>query len=498
MRFRRVTWLAATTLASLICLSCGQIYRPVVIPTTITPPNPASYHAIFAVNTNAPFNFGTGTEIDVSGDAEIGTDNVGVNPTHAAILPNFSRVFIANSGSLYAGQSDSITAFAPAVDVTSATGLGPAQTFSLPAGSLPVFLNTSQNNAMFVANYGTNSVSELSAQTNALTLTGAAGANPVAMAETPNGQNLYVANQGDNTVSNLSPVDLSTQATIQVGNTPAWIVSRVDGQRVYVITQGDGNLYTINTVTNAVISVQSVGGAGANYAFYDTSHNRLYVTNPTAGTVSVFDATTDPPTPLVTVTIPSPPIASNTLITTNCTTYTCTYGPVTPTAVSALGDGTRFYVASYVVGNATSSSNPTTCPDTNVTASGCIIPQVTVFDANTFAVKTTVFPLLNSYSTAQPFAVAPIASCAPVFPYTPASTRFRMSAAAAADSSNVYASVCDGGFVAVVQTNTNTVAVNGNVPDTLVTDLLAPFGAGPPASNGQPSLQTPVFLLAGQ
>src|SRR4029077_2322513 len=108
-----------------------------------------------------------------------------------------------------------------------------------------------------------------------------------------------------------------------------------------------------------------------------------YVTNPTAGSVYVFSAASDPPTPLGSATgainISAPPIPANTP---PCTVSACSYNSVTPVSVTALPDGSRFYVASYVTA---ASGSP--CPDPNVAATGCVIPQVTVFDAGSFAVK---------------------------------------------------------------------------------------------------------------
>jgi len=283
MRFRRVGGLTAIVAAMIICISCGQIYRPVVIPISVVPPNSQGFHQIFSVNVNVPFNFGSAMQIDVSGDSEIGAAFMGVNPTHGAILPNDSRVFIANAGSQDNFDADSVMSFFPATDSRIATGLGTPTVYSLPFGSLPVFINTAQNNAVFVANYGTNSVNEINPATNAIIpLTGIVGSHPIAMAETPNALNLYVADEGDNTVYNLSPIDLSTQAIIpNVGNTPTWIVSRIDGQRVYVVTQGDGNLYTINTTTNAIMSTQRTNAPGAKPF--------------NAGKCAVFTATKSPP-----------------------------------------------------------------------------------------------------------------------------------------------------------------------------------------------------------
>jgi len=608
MSLRRVGWVAAIALATLLELSCGQVYRPVVIPIDVVPPSSQNFHAVFGISANVPFTPGTALQIDVSGDSDLGQANMGMNPTHAAILPNNSRVFVASAGSLFPGDADVVTAFFPAGDSSVATGLGTTTTFTLPnvgpnqsagvlsisesgnvvtmtisapllnaqVGSgivvsgviipgtgvanpagydgnfsissvsangttiqfsdpiaglaaistpsgtatipvplfcsyLPDFVATAQNNAVFVANYGveaaqnshctigsTDSVMELSAVNNTISNTVylPAGSHPVAMVETPNTQNLYVLNQATNSVFDLSPTDLSTLATIPVGNTPTWAVARPDSQRVYVVTQGDGELYTINTATNTVLagSPQAVGGAGANFVLYDTSLNRLYVTNPTAGAVYVFDATQDPPAPLGSptgaVSIPLPSV---------CSSASCS--PVAPVSVAALQDGSRFYVASYAT-----AATGVPCPDPTQTAAGCVIPQVTVFDALSLTVKTTIFPLLppvvtvsgTTSTTTYPYALAPTPFCAPAFPYTPAAARFRMFAAAAVGSTRVYASLCDSGNVAIISTTTSTTATGGtNTPDVLEGDLPAPFSAAAVPS-GEPAPQNPIFLLTGQ
>ena len=113
MSLRRVGWVAAIALATLLEISCGQVYRPVVIPIDVVPPNPGSFHAVFGIATNLPFNPGTAMQIDVSGDSNIGQANMGINPTHAAVLPNNSRVFVASAGSIFPGEADSVIAFTP-------------------------------------------------------------------------------------------------------------------------------------------------------------------------------------------------------------------------------------------------------------------------------------------------------------------------------------------------------------------------------------------------
>ena len=132
MSFRRVVGLAATVLGTLLWMSCGEVYRPVVIPIANNPPNPANFHQVFGISTNVQSNFGTAQQYDVSGDSIIGAANMGINPTHAAILPNNARVFVTSAGSITVGDSDIITAFTPAVDSTTASGLGNPITFTLP------------------------------------------------------------------------------------------------------------------------------------------------------------------------------------------------------------------------------------------------------------------------------------------------------------------------------------------------------------------------------
>jgi hypothetical protein len=583
MSLRRVGGIAAIALATLITISCGQVYRPVVIPINITPPNSQNFHEVFAINTNIQANPGTAMQIDVSGDSDIGQENMGISPTHMAILPNDSQVFVASAGSLFAGQSDVITAFAPA---RSAPGLGPPTIFTYPntgagpsstitaisetgstvtvtlsppglagasagallaiasvsiggyngtfpisqiasptsiqyqnptaglasltapvggfigTASLPVtcsylpdYVATTQSSAVFVANYGveagtncnlasTDSVAMITPTASAITniqyLPG--GAHPIAMAETPDALNLYVMNQGNNTVSDLSPIDLSTLATISIPASPLWAVARSDSHRVYVLTQA-GTVVPIDPASNTILpsATNLSAGAGANFILYDPNLNRLYVTNPgtsnpTDAAVYIFGTTggtdlsgnpNDTPTLLNVISMaPGSALCPGA---SGCS----------PVSVAALPNGTRFYVASY--------ENEPACSDPNVgTSVPCMIPMLTVFDALSMTAKTSGSTLLSPPTSlslltsplfsATQYAVPPVASCVPAATYTPGTTRFRMFTTASADSSHVYVSICDAGTVADVATNTTTIATGTNTPDTLITDLLAPFG----------------------
>jgi YVTN family beta-propeller protein len=536
MRVGRLGRFAAMVFLILFWAGCGQVYRPVVIPCSVggvpgcpveTNPTPANFHAVFGLSTNIANYPGAAMQIDVAGDSLIGetpanqpsAPNLGDNPTHMATLPNNSRVFVASAGSalpVTGGQCgvaagcdiDVVSSFTPAFQSTLATGLGAVNTINLPTGSQPVFLNTTQNNELFVANFGTNSLSAINTNTDSVINTVPVGINPVSLAETPNAFKVYVANQGDNTVSTLSPVDLSNNTQNGLvsgfdGMTPVWVVARGDSQKVYVLTQGDGQLVTIDVATDTVTSSLSVG-VGANFMFYDPNLNRIYVPNPATGTVSVFSTSggaNDTPSLL------APPLAIPGL--SGATMPACaTCGPVIPVSVTALLDGSRFYVASYQIA--------ATCPDPNVTVSPCFIPSVTVFDANSLALKyptaTSSNPTLPTMLllTAPPFAVnsasqyqyavPPVTSCAAPPLYSPTSTRFRVFTVASEDSSRVYVSMCDAGAIAVINTTNSNTNNTGTPlpPDSLVANLPAAYSAGPAVANGFPAFQNATFLLMGQ
>jgi DNA-binding beta-propeller fold protein YncE len=486
MSLKQVCQLATIVLPIALWAACGQVYRPVVLPCSLgglpdcpieTPPSPTAFHAVYGISLNVPNYPGNAMQIDVGGDSIIGetpssdpsAPNIGDNPTHAAMLPNDSEVFVASAASLVPGGIDQISSFTPAVPSSTGTGLGPVSNIQLPTGSLPVFLNTTENGNIYVANFGTNSVGKINISANALIYTGAVGMNPVAMAEIPDAQKLYVANQEDNSISDVNPLDLSsTLVPGFTGTTPVWIVARNDSQKVYALAQGNGQLVTIDAATDTVTSSLPVG-IGANYIFYDPILNRLYVTNPVTSTLYVFSdsgGANDTPALLKSIAFTAGSVP-------------CPSG-CSPSSVTALADGSRFYVASYEMAAA--------CPDPLAgTAGACVIPSVAVFNAPDFTLKTTLTLLTDPPFTANPttsqyqYAVPALSACAPAIPpatYSPSTVRFRVFTAAATDSSRVYASMCDAGAIAVINTldnNANNPTNTSTPADTLITDLPAAF-----------------------
>jgi YVTN family beta-propeller protein len=378
------------------------------------------------ISGNGNNNPGASTTIDVSGDSAISQSTVGVKPMYAALTTSSTSVFVANSA------EDTVSEFSP----SSAT---PVNTISLPKGSAPNFVASTESATVYVSNFGNGTVAAVSTANNAVTNTIAVGGSPVSMAEIPNGQKLYVANAataaGNGSVVSINTIDKSANPPVVASKaapwvSPLWVVSRSDGQRVYVLDKGSGFVSAIDTDFDTVVGTPASVGVGADFMAYDPTLNRLYVTNPTTNSVVVLSATTDALTAM-------------------------TASVANPISVAALPDGTRAYVGSAVV--------------TTSTTGSVVSSKITVLNAADLTVKTTI-PLTS---------VAPAPGC-------PSKTWSELSMAAAADSSRVYVGNCDAGNTAIIQTSN----------DTLVLEMPAPFGAfSPPAT--KPPLQNPVFVLAG-
>src|ERR1700730_11663368 len=192
-------WRGARVLGILVlCLigaSCGDQFRPVAIPITPPPPDPQSFHFVLVLSDNGLHDPGASSRLDVSGDSNLGVAQLGLGPAHAVLIPNANRVYVANT-------SEASLSSSPPATATSVT------TTSLPAGSNPVFVDTTDNGTVYVANFGNNTVAAVSTATNVvLSPLITVGNHPVAWAEPPDQKRFYAVNQGDNTVTSISLVD---------------------------------------------------------------------------------------------------------------------------------------------------------------------------------------------------------------------------------------------------------------------------------------------------
>ncbi len=402
---------AVVLLLMLVCLSCGETYRPVATPIIPSLPNPGFSHLAMVISGNGTNNPGASTSIDVSGDTAVSRSTVGLVPVHAAVVLNGTRVYVANR------LDDTVSAFSP----SSAT---PVSTISLPAGSAPSFVATTEFTALYVANSGNNTVSAILMSNNVLEppIYGIpVGVNPVSLAETPSQVKLYVACRGNGvsggSVTSINTSDRSVNPPISNATwvSPVSVAARSDSDRVYVLDEGSGLVSAIDTGSDTLVNSVSVG-VGANFMLYDPTRNRLYISNPAQNTVTYLEASSDA-LPAVVI-----PIAN-------------------PVSVAALPDGSRVYISSASV------------------SGGNVSSQVTVVNASGGNARTTI-PLTTVKQVC-------------------ASNPSELSMAASADSSRVYVGNCDAGNIADIQTLSDTLLLQMPAPQSATFSDGAPLPQNP-------------------
>jgi hypothetical protein len=473
--------LAGILFLGLICISCGDTYRPTIIPNPVPTPDPKNFHAVIAVNQNSPFYPGTGMQLDVSGDSNSGVTKVAMGPVHAAVIN--SRIWVANS------LSNSVSVFSPAI---SGGTIGASTNVNLPAGFSPVFVHSTESATMYVANATSPDPNAAAGTVDAINTAGASvvttvitvGINPVAMAETPNGRELYVVNQREvglpaGSVTHIHTVDKTKEpASVAVGSLPTLAYARSDNQKIFVLNQGSGTITTINTLDDSIAGTVPAD-AGANFMIYDSHLNRLYVTSST-GSLFVYDAA--PSTPLDPL-MQIPVLLKQIIVPGAGDCAQCV-----PVSVAALPDGTRVYV-----GSAFETTDSTKCVQVvGALPVNCYLTQITVIDAASLTIKTGSATAPNPFPVPTPSAT--VLAGAPVLAQAGcATTRFRLSVVPASDSSRVFLAACDAGGVSTINT----------ASDTYVVTLPAPVSAFPPIQTDpnvppQPPRQSPVFLLTGQ
>jgi hypothetical protein len=275
----------------------------------------------------------------------------------------------------------------------------------------------------------------------------------------------------------ISTVNNTVTQTISpaVGAVPVWVIAKSDSTRVYVL-DASGIIYDciVATTVSCSPTATSNAGAGSNFLTFDPTLNRLYVTNPTNSEIAILLASADPPKLLNTINLSTAAAA----VCSGCS----------PVSVTALGDGSRAYVAAYQFSPG--------CTDSSGNAVNCVNTLVAVIDGPSAMLKSMIAGI-GSGAALSTTSCGPGSGPAPSL-WQPGTARFRVSIAASGGGSNsnfkVYVGQCDASSIAVI----NTYPVNGSLADTYSgVSLNAPLSSFPPLSGGVPPPQNPVFLLAG-
>lgn len=342
-RFRALWLFVCTAALLLLAMGCNDTLRQFITPIPAPTGDPGALSHAIILSTNpvasAP---GSDMHIDVSGDSAVGVVPLGINPVFIGKSTN--RVFTINQGDTTTPPTVSIyIALLP----QSATVI----TATLPSSAVkPVAGSTSSAGNIFIANSGSNDVSVISGTVLAVTVPSIpVGTEPVMIAGNSSNNKIFVVNHnngGAGSVTEISTIDNTViKPSIAVGSAPIWAVMSTDGLFVFVVNQGDGTVTVIDASTDAVLPCAAADpncvsgaikvGTSPNFAFYEPTLKRVYVSNTGSQTISVIRAdnvsAANPPSKLTDITVSG-----------------------NPTSVTALSNGSKAYVA---VGNCPAGTN---------------------------------------------------------------------------------------------------------------------------------------------
>jgi YVTN family beta-propeller protein len=367
-RFRALWLFVCTAIFVMLAVGCNDTLRQFIVPVPAPTGNPAPLSHAVTLSTNpGPLANGSDMDIDVSGDSSAGVVTVGPNPVFLGKAG--ARAFTINSGDASTPPTISVyTALLPQSAIVN--------TVTLPPTSLgPVAGTTSSAGNIYIANSGSNTVDVISGSVLAVTATVPVGTHPVMIAGNASNNKIFVVNQGSNNVTEISTIDNTVVKTIAVGAQPVWGVMSADGLFVFIVNQGDGTVSVIDAsldiilpcdantascLANNSIKVGTTAAPSPNFAFYESTLRRVYVSNAGENSISVikangFDLGSNPqvlPAKLADV-----PLSGQ------------------PTSVTALADGTKAYAA---LGNCPAGVNHTNILSV---APSCTGNQVSVIDA---------------------------------------------------------------------------------------------------------------------
>lgn len=322
---RRRARLCSLVILSIILAGCSQTFRQIAIPLPTQTGDPAPLNRALFATTDGISRPGAVTFVDVSGDTNVGQVQVGNNPVQIGLTFGGGRAITPNTG------DNTATSFQTGITTPTVN----ATSLPVPPPPIPVFAHSRQNGKFYIALSG---LGELGVVDSSLALVKEVPlggcVNPVAISQVPNGGLIYVACKGGGGVAVVTPNDniLLPAVTAYSGSTPVWIDTSSDGKYTFVANQGSNTVSVICTSTditvcpigNKEITAPGVGGAPS-FLKYDTHSQRVYVAG--AGFVSIIDASGTVPTfALVNASTPTLSFSGNTWVT-------------------ALQDGTRFYVS---------------------------------------------------------------------------------------------------------------------------------------------------------
>ncbi len=139
---------------------------------------------------------------------------------------------------------------------------------------------------LFVADWGSDNVSVLSATNGSLLATVPVGEGPYGIDYDSAVGELFVADQYSNAVSVISDASDRVVATIPVGDSPEAVAVDLGRGEVYVANNGSDNVSVLSVLSNKVVATVAVG-SDPDAVAYDSGTGELFVANWGSNSVSV-------------------------------------------------------------------------------------------------------------------------------------------------------------------------------------------------------------------
>lgn len=149
----------------------------------------------------------------------------------------------------------------------------------IPVGSEPADIAYDPDNGnLYVANYGSNSVSVINGSTNTVTGNISVGSGPMRIAYDPYNKDVYVSDARSGFVSVIDTASEIVSATVSVDGTPTTLQYDALNHEMYVADSVSGTLTAINSTSNAVAAVIVAGQGPTSMAYLPDTTNLYYAT----------------------------------------------------------------------------------------------------------------------------------------------------------------------------------------------------------------------------
>ncbi len=238
--------------------------------------------------------------IDTTTQAVLYTRAVGNRPVCAAMLPNGTKVYIVNNNGAGAGSVSVINTTTDTVVATVSVGNDATYAAASPDSARVYVFNS--NNSISVIDTATDTVT---------TLPNAGPTAQDSLVFTPDGSKVFAVGTESILVIDNAASPPTSLATIPLGggSGPSGLAMSPDGVWLYVADIVSEAVHVIRVSTNTLAATIATPGNAQLRVTTSRDGARAYAFSPSAGTVTVINGSTNPPSFLQTVTVGNDPFS---------------------------------------------------------------------------------------------------------------------------------------------------------------------------------------------